>query len=51
MADKLNKVRAKMQTAQKVKNEWKKQFYLMREQRDNLKEELRLLKEKYEQTN
>ena len=40
MSGKLNKARAREQSANKRENEWKKQFIIMRDKRDSLKIEL-----------
>jgi len=47
MSSKLNKVRAREQSANKRENEWRKQFMLMRQQRDDLKVKLEELQKKY----
>lgn len=43
---KLAVARTRMHAANKRENEWAKQFYLMRDQRDELKRELKELKQR-----
>jgi hypothetical protein len=47
MSGKLNKARAREQSANKRENEWRKQFMLMRQQRDDLKVKIEELQKQF----